>query len=240
MPGSMQAAKAKPAGATRVSVKGLRKRRSPVDMKQRILDAAIEEFSAHGFSGGRIDRISREAQTVDRMLYYHFGNKERLFRTVLEHVYEKMVQAQRGFAANAEDPVASMRELVAHAWNHYVEHPELVRLVITENLHNGRHVKKSSKIRKLSLPLIEATTALLASGQSKGLFRDDVDPRDVLVTIMALGFFYMSNRHTLSHWLGFDLMDDRRLAHWLEHITGVVLASLTLRTKRSRTGQGEV
>ena len=192
-------------------------------MRRRILEAAVREFSQNGLSGGRIDRISRQAGTVDRMLYYHFGNKERLFRTVLEHVYAQLVQAQRNFAVDADDPVASMRELIAYSWDHYIEHPELVRLVITENLHGGRHIRTSSVIRNLSLPLIEAMTDLVESGQAKGLFRADVDSRDVLLTIFALGFFYVSNHHTLSEWMGVDLMEEGRRAHWREHITRVVL-----------------
>lgn len=200
-----------------------RARRSPAEMRRRILEAAIREFSEHGFSGGRIDRISRLAGTVDRMLYYHFGNKDRLFRTVLEHVYEEMVEEQRGFTVRAGDPVASMRDLVAHSWRHYVSHPELVRLVVTENLHNGQHIQRSTRIKKLSLPLIETTSALLAQGQARGLFRSDVEGRDVLLTMMALGFFYVSNRHTLSHWTGVDLMQPQRIARWGEHIARVVL-----------------
>jgi AcrR family transcriptional regulator len=203
-----------------------RSRRSPEEMQARILEAALGEFSEHGFSGGRVDRISKRARTVDRMLYYYFGNKDRLFRTVLERVYEEMVQAQRSFTVKADDPVAGMRELVAHSWQHYVDHPEMVRLVTTENLHNGRHLKDSSRIRKLSLPLIAASEALLESGRRKGVFRDDVDARDVLLTIMALGFFYVANRHTLGHWIGIDLMAPERRAHWLEHITSVVLEFL--------------
>jgi hypothetical protein len=152
----------------------------------------------------------------------------------VEHVYERMVQAQRAFTVDPDDPISSMRDLVAHCWNHYVENPELVRLLVTENLHNGKHVRKSTRIRSLSMPLIDATARVVASGQAKGLFRADVDAQDVLLTIMALGFFYVANRHTLSTWLGVDLMEAGRRARWGEHIERVVLDFLTTRPRAAR------
>ena len=61
-----------------------RLRRDPADLLEtRILEAAIEEFAEHGFAGARIERVSAAAGTVDRMLYYYYGNKERLYQAVL-------------------------------------------------------------------------------------------------------------------------------------------------------------
>src|SRR5262245_30027668 len=64
-------------------------------MEARILAAAIEEFSEYGFAGARIERISQRAGTVDRMLYYYYGNKERLYQAVLEKIYADMIGEQR-------------------------------------------------------------------------------------------------------------------------------------------------
>jgi len=45
-----------------------KRRRSPEEVQARILGAAVIEFAEHSFSGARIDRISKRAKTVDRML----------------------------------------------------------------------------------------------------------------------------------------------------------------------------
>lgn len=58
------------------------RRRSPEEVQARILQAATAEFAEHSFSGARIERISKRAKTVDRMLYYYFGSKERLYQAV--------------------------------------------------------------------------------------------------------------------------------------------------------------
>lgn len=191
----------------------------------RVLDAAIHEFSEHGFAGARIERISQRAGTVDRMLYYYFGNKERLYQAVLEKIYADMIGAQRSFVLS-DDPVEGMRRLVEHSWDHYVSHPDLVRLLMNENLLRGRHIRESAQVQRTSFPLVETVSALLAAGQSQGVFRRDVSSEHMLMTIMSLGFFYLSNQYTCATWIGADLMTPARRKAWRRHICDVVLQFL--------------
>ena len=73
-------AKAKPATAK----PALKWQRDPEGMRIRILEAAKQEFAAHGLAGARVDRIAANADANKRMLYYHVGNKEDLYLAVLE------------------------------------------------------------------------------------------------------------------------------------------------------------
>jgi AcrR family transcriptional regulator len=202
-------------------------RRSPEELQARILAAAIAEFAEHSFSGARIERISKRAKTVDRMLYYYFGSKERLYQSALEHAYSDLIEAQRALLPN-DDPVRGMRELVEHSFRHYADHPEIVRLIVTENLLRAKYLKKSTRIRRTTMPLLQTVKDLLAAGQRQGLFRPDADAERVLMTIMSLGFFYVSNQYSVSLWLSADLMEAGRQAAWLEHIGNVVLQHLAV------------
>ncbi|MCX7891774.1 MAG: TetR family transcriptional regulator [Burkholderiales bacterium] len=202
------------------------RRRDAVATRERIFSAATREFASHGFGGARVDRISRRARTFDRMLYYHFGNKEQLFRVVLEGAYEKLWAAEERLDLARADPVAGVRQLVAFTWQYYVDHPEFIRLLNSENLQQGRNVRRSSRVGKLSSPFIRIIADLLARGAEQGVFRAGVDPVKLYITVAALGYFYVSNRYTLTHFLGVDLMGERERAEWLAHITDVVLAYL--------------
>lgn len=195
-------------------------------VESRILNAAICEFAEHGFAGARVERISQRAETVDRMLYYYYGNKERLYQAVLEKVFADMIDSQRGFVMPIDDPVEGMRQLITHAWEHYVSHPELVRLLMNENLLRGKHIQQSVAVKRASFPLTETVKLLLEQGQTKGLFRADVSAEHVLMTIMSLGYFYVSNQYTCSGWLGVNLMSKPRRNAWLKHICAVVLEFL--------------
>ena len=70
------------------------------------------------------------------------------------------------------------------------------------------------------------TATLLASGQAQGLFRLDISARDLYLLIAANGYFYMSNRHTLSAFLGEDLEAPEALAHWEEFVVDTVLRAV--------------
>src|SRR2546428_10987492 len=58
--------------------------RNAESTKQRILAAASEEFSRHGFAGARIDRIAELAGANKRMIYAYFGDKDRLYESLME------------------------------------------------------------------------------------------------------------------------------------------------------------
>ncbi|RZL87735.1 MAG: TetR family transcriptional regulator [Variovorax sp.] len=232
----VKSSRAKGSAAPRTEEGGPTRRGAPQprseQLEARILDAAVYEFAEHGFAGARIERISQRAQTVDRMLYYYFGNKERLYQAVLEKIYADMIGAQRDFVM-PEDPVEGMRQLIEHSWDHYATHPDLVRLLMNENLLRGRHIQASAQVERTSFPLVETVSALLASGQAKGVFRGDVSSEHVLMTIMSLGFFYVSNQYTCSRWIGTDLMTRPRRAKWRAHICEVVLEFLEARDRTS-------
>lgn len=197
-------------------------------LEGKIRTAAIQEFATHGFAGARVERISRAAGTVDRMIYYYFGSKEKLYRAVLEQVYGELIDAQRRFQL-PDDPVEAMRELILHSWDHYQAHPALVRLLMNENLGKGRHFQASEAIREASMPLLQTTEAILTRGREAGVFRDDVSTAHALMTIMSLGFFYLSNQYTCSTWIGVDLGLAEQRAQWREHIVTVVLDYLRAR-----------
>ena len=58
--------------------------RDPAAARARILAAAAEEFAAAGFAGARVDAVARQAGCNKRMLYHYFGDKQGLYRAVLE------------------------------------------------------------------------------------------------------------------------------------------------------------
>lgn len=61
--------------------------------KDRILSAAVEEFSAVGLAGGRVDRIAEAASSNKRMIYVYFGDKEGLFSAALQKALGELMSA---------------------------------------------------------------------------------------------------------------------------------------------------
>jgi TetR/AcrR family transcriptional regulator, upper aerobic nicotinate degradation pathway regulator len=184
------------------------------ETRAKILKAAIRVFAKQGYASGRIESISKAARSHDRMIYYYFGNKEQLFIEVLETIYAQFVEAESRLDLDLDDPVRGLSQMAEFFWQYFLDHPEFVTLLSSENLHQGRHAKKSSKLREIAGHTISVLQELLDAGKQTGVFREDVTARDVYVTIASLGYFYVSNQYTLGAFLGEPMMDKAALAHW--------------------------
>jgi AcrR family transcriptional regulator len=201
--------------------------RDPDRTRAAILKAATDEFTAKGLGGARVDEIARRAGVNKRMIYHYFGDKEGLYLAVLEATYAGIRTAEHGLKLADKPPVEGMRELVAFTWRYFIEHPEFLSLLATENLHRARYLKQSKRIRDLHSPLIGMIDDLLTRGAEARVFRTGVDPVQLYISIASLGFFYMSNRFTLSTIFGRDLAAPDALDVRGEHIAEVVLSYLS-------------
>lgn len=212
--------------------------RDPVQTQRRILRAARNEFMRHGYSGARVDRISRAARSSDRMIYYYFASKEALYLAVLEGVYSELGDAESALRLDPSRPREALDELIAFTWRYYVEHPEFVALLSNENLQRGRHITKSVKVKLLSRPVLDILGTILAEGERQRVFRHGLDVKKVYLTLAALGYFYLSNRFTLSSFLGTDLMRPAECEAWLAEIQRVMQAAVCapgIAEKKTRT-----
>lgn len=95
----------------------VRKREARADQTQkRILRAAVQEFSTHGLSGARTDRIAESAKVNKALLYYYFKSKQGLYAAAVESVAARVV----GNALAEFAPEYSAGEkLLRSALNHF-------------------------------------------------------------------------------------------------------------------------
>jgi AcrR family transcriptional regulator len=201
--------------------------RDPEGMRLRILEAAKQEFAAHGLAGARVDRIAAKAGANKRMLYYHVGNKEELYLTVLEGAYEKIRVEERGLDLEHLDPPKAIKCLIDFTWNYFLRNPEFLALLNTENLAKARHLKRSTKVKSMHSPFVEMIRTVVRRGVESGDFVVAVDPVQLYISIAALCFFYLSNSATLSVIFGRDLLNQEARDERLEHMVALVLAALT-------------
>jgi AcrR family transcriptional regulator len=200
--------------------------RDSAQTRARILRAAKNEFMRHGYSGARIERISRAGRSSDRMIYYYFASKEALYLAVLEGVYTELGDAESTLAIDPARPREALETLIEFTWRYYLEHPEFVALLSNENLMRGLHITKSVKVKQLSRPVLGILGTILAEGSRQKVFRRDLDVAKVYLTLAALGYFYLSNRFTLSSFLGVELMRAEALEAWLAEIKRVMMAAV--------------
>jgi len=194
--------------------------------QETILRAAMSEFAERGLGGARVDRIADRAGINKKLIYYYFGNKEKLFLAALETTYGDIREAERALNLEALAPADAVRRLVNFTWQHFLDHPEFLSLLNSENLHSARHLKQSPRIREMHAPLAQLLGGVLERGRREGVFRGGVDPVQLYISIAALAYFYLSNNPTLSTIFGRNLMAAKALSERLSHITEVVMGYL--------------
>jgi len=150
-----------------------------------ILDAALQEFIAHGFTAARLDDIAHRAGCTKGTIFLYFENKEELFKAI---VREHLLPVIQGSEVKADQHAGSaselLRDLVRARWNLMVHSPlsGLPKLVISEA---GQF---PDLVRFFYDEIIARSHAVfsrvLRDGIERGEFRD-VDPAYVTRALMA-------------------------------------------------------
>jgi len=174
--------------------------------RARILHVALREFSRLGLSGARIDAIAAESGLNKGMIYYHFGSKEDLYVAALEESYRRVRQSEDELHIDESLPaMPALRKLVAASFDFHAAHPEFIRMVMSENINQGEYIRKIPALREINRSAITLLERLCRRGTAEGVFRADIDAVDLHMSISALSFYNVSNRHTFSFIFERDL-----------------------------------
>lgn len=201
--------------------------RNPDATKGDILAAARAEFARAGLSGARIEQIAEKSGANKRMIYHYFGSKDNLFAAVVEAAYLDIRAQEQTLGLDALAPTEAIRRLIEFTWDYYLQHPEFITLVNSENLQKARHIKASELLKQNQMRYAHTVADILRRGAASGEFRAGIDAVQLVITIAAVGFYYLNNRHTGSVLFGFEFMDKaalkKRLAFNLDTVMRTVL-----------------
>ena len=150
--------------------------RDPQRTRDRILSAALEEFAAEGFAGARVARIARRARINKRMLYHYFGNKEDLFREILD----RKLQERSGWVTEAPTDLGASLT----AWFQMAcEDRDFIRLIQWEALRQDEGAVLREPERRASFV---RAVGDLRERQRAGLLPAALDPGHLLLAILGL------------------------------------------------------
>jgi AcrR family transcriptional regulator len=189
------------------------KRRHDPDLtKCLILNAAKKEFAENGFDGARIDQIAATAKVNKQLIYYYFENKDTLFTHVLQVAYQDIRTKEAALELDHLPARDAVLELMDFTWHYYLENPEFIQLLNSENQLKARHLKGVDTIVPINSTWLAITQRILDRGQKDGTIRPGIDAMQLNITMSALGFFYLINQSTLSIIYQQDLKRPEALA----------------------------
>ena len=150
--------------------------RDPEATKQRILDAALREFSEKGIAGARVDAIAARAKVNKRMLYYYFGSKEGLFQEILRRRVDESTVALQ------DADVAGHRRL-ARSFDEMAQEQDYVRLLAWEALEGGNGHLVNEPIRRA---FFKDWIAAVEAEQRAGNVPADLDAAQLVLAELCL------------------------------------------------------
>jgi len=113
-------------------------------------------------------------------LYYHVGNKEKLFEAVLTSRFAETAERLRLALLPETSPEEDLRRLVFALAEIFEENPVLPRLMIQEIVGGGAHL--TPPVLERLERMVGVTAGILERGRNAGVFR----PADPFLTHLSL------------------------------------------------------
>ena len=136
---------------------------------ERILAAAAAEFAARGFAGARVDRIARRARVNKAMLYYHFGNKQALYRELLRGTFSRVAAALQALVEEGGSAEEVLDRMIATIARVAEAHPFLPAVMLREIAEGGTHLDRDTMAAMAGLP--RAFASVIGKGVQAGTMR---------------------------------------------------------------------
>ncbi|MFN7250576.1 MAG: TetR/AcrR family transcriptional regulator [Anaerobacillus sp.] len=195
----------------------------PIDKRERITNAAIEEFATNTFNQASIARMIEQAGISRGSFYQYFTDIKDIYKYILEKAgQEKLVYIYAVVSQmNELNTFVIMKELYKAGIRFANDHPKLAQM-------GNRFYKEEESVRnEVVQGLVEKSYLFYEELLKKGIAKGDVDPK-VDVSIAAKLFYTMNlavvdnflasteNEHFLDDIDGF-LQDVDKMLYILEH-----------------------
>lgn len=172
--------------------------------KNRLLEAAEEEFAQKGIHGARVDHIAKKAKANKAMIYLYFKSKEGLYKEVFLSNYRKVSEQEALLELTEKDLPYLTEKLLYTYFEFHERNPNFWRFLSWANLIPSGSIN-SEELHGISGKVMGHLKKLYISGQKKKQFEAEVSFETYIFNIMSICFFYKSNMATMKGTLDFDI-----------------------------------
>lgn len=165
------------------------------DTKERIMQAALEEFSLHGFEGARMEKIASKVGINKASLYFYFKSKEQLFRELFDIIVKKHYAYLTSIFRKYQD--LPSRQLLSSLYKDYLEyHWGNTEMDFWNMVYYYPPEPMKEEIMHFTQDSYDVFTAELTSVMEKGIKNGELQPLNP--ADMATTFYYLVTCITLS------------------------------------------
>jgi TetR/AcrR family fatty acid metabolism transcriptional regulator len=160
--------------------------------RQRLLDAALEVFTRHGYSDAAIDEIAQVSETSKGGLYFHFPSKQALFLALLDEASGALLSRVGDAMASEADPLARGDAALHEVLHVFGDHRLLARLLLIDAVGAGQEF--AARLDELHGSFAALIARCLDDAVAAGL----IPPQD---TRLAAQAWYGAVNHVVLRWL---------------------------------------
>jgi len=163
-----------------------------LEKQRRILNAAYQEFAEQGYERASTNRIVNNAGIGKGMLFYYFNSKRELFNYLIDYGIDYIIKKYIDKLDEGEsDFIEKYRNASQVKLKAYKENPHIFNFFATFYInHMYKEVELSEEMQSRLKNLRNHGFSKIYSNINKSLFRDDLDPEQVirLITLTFSGY----------------------------------------------------
>ena len=162
-------------------------------MYRQILEAATNEFADKGYSGARMDEIARQAKINKAMIYYHIGDKEALYATVLNSTFGNMAAVMGENIKWGKSPTENLHVYFQTVSTSIQQNPRIPPIMLRETASGGKNLPEAV-VWSLSA-ILETLSQII----KQGVENDEFHPASALIIHFMLisPFVFLKQMETL-------------------------------------------
>lgn len=173
--------------------------------RRRILEAALQTFSLHGFEGTSITSIARSHRVSPPLIHYYFRNKDELWRAAMDQGIGDMVRNLREVCDELieADCIARLKFFIRRYIALVAERPAVFRVIVRES--DTPNPRLSWLAHHYMTPLYTLIIELVQTAQEAGRIKTIVPPYHMAQIITGAAYHFLASRNRLLEAYGIDV-----------------------------------
>jgi len=194
----------------------------PMEVRERLIEAARELFARDGFDAASVRDITAQANANLGAITYHFGSKEALYHAVIERFATPLADQLAAISAEPRPPLERLATAMWTFMDHIWQHPEMPRLILRELASDRPLPEPVARVIRRNM---ESFSRMVAEGQADGTIRPG-EPHLMAMSIAGQPMFLALAGRAIRQAIGTDPGDPAIRKLIAEHVIGNMKAAL--------------
>jgi AcrR family transcriptional regulator len=185
-----------------------------IEVKEKIVDAALVTFSKYGYDRTRMDDIAEAAKVSKGRLYLYFKNKEELFYAISERNIIELKEQLSTLFTKKEDLISDAENFYENFGSKKTSSPDLEKVFFEIIAESSRNSKLRKMLYEQRIKIFDVVVEYLNSQMQRGLLKKDTNTKAI-----ASGLVSLYNGLSLSKVLGISETLNKQT--WLDTVRAI-------------------